>query len=84
MRGYNTKIIPEMDFCWATDDVSKWDERYIFHNAGVVEGQKDALFYKGKFTNVLPYNSDLDKYVHTKASWKYVQIIKEVKENTCL
>jgi hypothetical protein len=84
MRGYNSIIIPEMDFCWATDDVSKWEERYIFHNAGVVDGQKDALFYKGDFTNALPYNSDLDKYLNTKASWKYVQIIKETKENTCL
>ncbi len=84
MRGYNTLIIPEMDFCWATDDVSKWDERYIFHNAGVVEGQKDALFYKGEFTNKLPYGADLDKYSDKKASWKYVQIIKETKENTCL
>jgi hypothetical protein len=84
MRGYNTKIIPEMDFCWATDDVSKWYARYIFHNAGVVEGQKDSLFYKGQFTNKLPYNDNLEKYSQTKASWKYVEIIKEVKENTCL
>jgi len=84
MRGYNSKVIPEMDFCWATDDVSKWDERYIFHNAGVVQGQKDTLFYKGEFTNTLPYEADLDKYSDKKASWKYVQIIKETKENTCL
>ena len=84
MRGYKTKIIPEMDFCWATDDIHIWDERNIFHNAGVVDGQKSTLFYKGEFTNQLPYGTDLDKYNKTKASWKYVQVIKEVKENTCL
>jgi hypothetical protein len=84
MRGFNTKIIPEMDFCWATDDISKWDERYIFHNAGVVDGHRDVIFYKGDFTNKLPYQADLDKYSDKKASWKYVQIIKETKENTCL
>ena len=84
MRGYNTNIIPEMEFCWATDDTEKWNERYIFHNAGVVDGQKNQLFYKGDYTNSLPYSSDLDKYLPTKASWKYVQVIKEVKQNTCL
>ena len=84
MRGYTTNIIPEMSFCWATDDTSTWDERYIFHNAGVVDVQKNQLFYKGDYTNKPPYDDDLDKYLPTKASWKYVQVIKEVKENTCL
>lgn len=84
MRGYKTNIIPELDFCWATDDTDKWDKKYIFHNAGVVQGQKEIFFYKGEFMETLPYQADLEKYAENKASWKYVQIIKELKDSSCL
>ncbi len=46
-----TKIIPEMDFAWSSDPISKLDKVGIFHNAGIVsELQGDIpVFYKGKY-----------------------------------
>ena len=78
LRGYKTNIIPEMDFCWATDPIEKYQEKYIFHNAGVVEGMKETIFFKGEFRNTIPYNIDIQKYDSTKASYKYVELLKSV------
>ncbi len=49
--GKETKIIPEMDFAWSSDSISKLDKVGIFHNAGIVsELQGDIpVFYKGKY-----------------------------------
>jgi len=32
--GNETKVVPEMDFSWATDPIDRWDETTIYHNAG--------------------------------------------------
>ena len=84
MRGYKTNVIPEMDFCWATDDISKWDEKYIYHNAGVTDDRKHELFYKGEFTGSIPYDTDFSKYSPRYASFNYVKEIIETKKTTCL
>lgn len=82
MRGYHTNIIPELDFCWATDHIDNWDKKYIFHNAGVVN-EESGLFYKGNYTNKLPYNVNL-KILENIASKKYYEIIQSVEKNSCL
>lgn len=84
LRGYNTNIIPEMDFCWATDDMSKWDEKYIFHNAGAVDELKKIIFYKGDYINQLPYEIEGDTYETKRASYKYFEIIKSIGKNSVL
>jgi hypothetical protein len=84
MRGYNTKVIPELGFCWATDTSQKWHDMYIFHNAGVTSSSADRLFYKGNFTNKLPYYETGDNYDKNTASYKYFQIIKSIGKNSCL
>jgi hypothetical protein len=50
-RGHTTRVIPEMNFSWATDSIERVQELPIFHNAGVgAENQGGELFfYKGKY-----------------------------------
>ncbi len=61
-RGHETKVVPEMEFSWATDHIDKVERLGIFHNAGVVSDQMDGkpFFYKGKYhTGASPF-SDAD------------------------
>jgi hypothetical protein len=46
LRGNETKVTPELDFCWATDTINRWEETSIFHNAGATPDRKD-IFFKG-------------------------------------
>lgn len=82
-RGYNTNVIKEMDFTWATDNVDKWNQNIIFHNAGVVS-PNDGLFYKGMYTNSLPYEMSEEGLDQNRASYKYFEIIKSIGKNSCL
>lgn len=84
MRGYTTEIIPEMTFTWATDNISKFDERYIFHNAGVTEKDKERLFYKNQYFNTLPYSASDDLFDKTKAFYRYFQLLKRTGNESCL
>lgn len=68
----------ELDFCFATDDVKKYSKLKILHNAGVTADMKD-LFFKGKYTNKMPFNDDLSFVNKTKCSSKYVEAIKKVE-----
>jgi len=82
LSGHKTKVVPEMDFCWATDHKSRWDKAPIFHNAGVVGfGQK--LFYKAVYMSSVPYGviEDLDE---ESASYKYYLEIQETATKSCL
>ena len=83
LKGYNTFIIPEMDFCWATDTFEKWNEKYIFHNAGVVDSLAETHFYKANFRDKYPYLIDAN-YDQNKASYRYFEIIKSIGEKSCL
>ena len=62
-RGHKTKIIKRFDFAWATDTINKWDERKMFHNAGVFN--QEYLFNKTHYTNKHPFN-DKFGYVENK------------------
>ena len=83
MRGYDTIVSSDLNFCWATDDVSKYDESYIFHNAGVTASGK-GCFYKGNFRFSLPYDTPWDEVDKGKASYKYFELLKTLYTKTCL
>jgi len=83
MRRINTNIIPEMDFCWATDPIERWEQTYIMHNAGVVPNDVGRLFFKGAFTGSLPFK-EINIYDGTLCSHKYFEIISQIGENSCL
>jgi hypothetical protein len=84
LRGYDTKVIPEMDFCWATDTIEKWNEKYIFHNAGVTHEIRETVFYKADFRSKLPYLENGIKYNQEKASINYFRKIRDIGADSCL
>jgi hypothetical protein len=83
-RGYETRCPKEMDFCWATDPIEKWDQVQIYHDAGattrpVEEGHQ--LFHKRehKYINNFstPFDDDLSFVSSKYCSFKYVKEIEE-------
>lgn len=84
LRGFNTHIIEELDFVWATDMMDKWDKRYIYHNAGVIKSLSGTHFFKGDFTDKYPFLHDGSGYDPNKASYKYFDIIKSIGNKSCV
>jgi hypothetical protein len=81
MLGNETKVVPEMDFSWATDLKNRWEETTIFHNAGVTGTGKH--FYKGIYQQQLPYNIE-DTFDEQFCSKLYFNEIKETAQKSCL
>jgi len=81
LLGNETKVVPEMNFSWATDFKNRWEETTIFHNAGVTEAGK--YFYKGIYQNELPYNLE-DTFDEQFCSKLYFNEIKETAIKSCL
>lgn len=76
--GKTTETDSELDFCWATDNVERYYETKIYHNAGVVDDNM-GLFFKGIYVYNSPFNDDLSFVDTTKASIKYVEALREVE-----
>jgi len=81
LLGNETKVVPEMNFSWATDPTKRWEETTIFHNAGVTGPGKH--FYKGQYQNILPYNIE-DTFDEQFCSKLYFNEIKETATKSCL
>ena len=81
LKGHETKVVPSLDFSWATDTINKWEETIIFHNAGATG--EDELFYKGNFRDKLPYNIE-NTFNPDKCSYKYFEEILKTKQISCL
>lgn len=76
--GHNVRIHKDLDFCWATDNIKRWDETYIFHNAGIV-GASQTHFSKIMYQNS-PFNQDI-KVNDDNCTFNYLKEIKETEEN---
>jgi hypothetical protein len=84
-----TKVIPEMEFCWASDSIEKVERLGIFHNAGIIGDTMGDIptFYKGKYHNginpftdphmMIVYNDERSK---TLGSHFYVSKLIELKQ----
>ena len=83
LSGNETKVVSEMDFSWATDPISRWDETLIYHNAGATCGC-GGLFYKALYMDTLPYNIEIEKFDKEKNCYNYVLEIKETAQKSCL
>ncbi len=83
MRGFNTALVKEMDFTWAVEKIERWDENYIYHNAGVEDKFRDTHFLKSDYITKYPYLDDKE-YSKEFASYKYHEIIKSIGEKSCL
>ena len=78
-----TKVVPEMDFSWATDPIERWSEKLIYHNAGVT-CSCGRQFYKGLYIDKLPYGIELEQYSQLKNGYNYVKEIIETAQKSCL
>jgi len=84
-----TKVIPEMEFSWASDSIEKVERLGIFHNAGMIGDTMGDIptFYKGKYHNginpftdphmMTVYNDERSK---TLGSHFYVSKLIELKQ----
>jgi hypothetical protein len=85
-KKYSTHCPKEMDFCWATDPIAKWDQVQIYHDAGATSRNHDKaiLFHKRelKYVNNLgtPFEDDLSDVSKDYCSSKYVEEIEEAKD----
>lgn len=85
-KGATTQCPPELNFCWATDHITKWDRCYLYHDAGastrpIKEGHR--LFHKRDLPYVNnqrePFEDDLSYVSSEYCSKKYVEEIIEAK-----
>lgn len=77
-RDRRTFISKELDFCWATDAIERWDFTNICHNAGVSKNDQD-LFFKAKYIdNKPPKGLEIN---NKKVSHKYYQAVCEAIYN---
>jgi len=78
--GHETKIDKSMDFSWATDEIKRWNETSIFHNAGVIGNGKDGMHFSKVAHQISPFNKDLTCSTEY-CSYNYVNEIKETEKN---
>ena len=88
-KGSETKVIPEMEFSWATDPIDKVQRLGIYHNAGVTGEYIDGFhaFYKGKYhEGADPFKDDTlqnileDEISKTKGTHYYLTELLKIKE----
>jgi len=84
-RGYQVRVANDMNFMFYTNGIKDWDreDMMFYHNAGVAN-ENEGMFFKGKWTNELPYDSVLENPNENLAGYKYYQFLKKVGENSCL
>jgi len=81
--GNDMVVTKELEFCWPTDMINKWNSCAIYHNAGVTEDNTD-MFYKGKYFNKFPDDIHLDLLKDDICSYKYSEEIIKTKKISCL
>lgn len=76
--GHEIKVVPEMDFTWASGSMEDWNKNNIFHNAGVIVN--DGKYFAKTAYQVSPFNKEL---LGTKesASWNYIEEVKDTERN---
>jgi len=82
MYGFETKITNEFEFCWATDDINKYNTTPILHMAGVTQDLKTTKFFKGDYINIDPIEElrktpNVFDYIDSNSSTiKYIENMK--------
>lgn len=85
-RAITTKCPTEMDFCWATDPIEKWDRVQFYHDAGAHTREVEAghqLFHKRdqKYIDnkAVPFDEDLSFVSSKYCSYHYARAIEEAR-----
>lgn len=82
--GMETRLTNELDFGWASDNISLCNSKPILHMAGITEKDKNDSFYKGDFINqnpldLLKQNPNYFDYVkETSSTFKYINEMKKI------
>lgn len=76
--GHDIKVVPEMEFSWASNPMQKWEETFIFHNAGVIEN--NGHHFSKIHYQQSPFNKPL-LGSNESASWNYILEIKDTEKN---
>ena len=88
LRGQETKVVPELEFAWGPDPISKLDRCSIYHNAGIVATEQGGYpcFYKGKYHSGADPMKDphLDVVLNNEQSkkhctWYYANALNKIK-----
>ena len=84
LSNFKTKVVPELDFSWATDDLKIYEKKPILHMAGVTDNLKNTLFFKGDYINnnpieLLKNNIEYFDYVDNQSTtYKYINEMKKI------
>lgn len=88
LHGYETQIIDELSFSWATDSLDVYNNHPILHMAGVTDNLKSTKFYKGDFINVNPLEklredfSFFDYIDENSSTTEYINVMKSIIKNS--
>ena len=86
MREQETKVVPELNFAWASDPIVKLKTTNILHNAGIVSNDMGhPCFYKGNYHSGGDPTRDkhLDAVINNENSkkfctWHYANELKKL------
>lgn len=76
--GHKIRVTKDLDFCWSVDNIKRWNETYIFHNAGI-PGDSETHFSKITY-QISPFNKEI-KCNNDNCTYMYLKEIKETEEN---
>jgi hypothetical protein len=88
LHNYETKVVDDLNFSWATDDIKIYEERPILHMAGVTDNLRGTKFYKGEYINVDPIEklkenpSHFDYIEKNSTTIKYIEVMKSFIQKT--
>lgn len=88
LLGKETRVTDKLDFSWATDNINRYEQKPIFHLAGVTDNLKTTKFYKGEYINSDPIEklrenpNHFDYVDKNNATIKYVEVMKSLIEKT--
>jgi hypothetical protein len=75
LRDQEAKVVPEMDFAWSTDPISRLTTANILHNSGLTSNEYKGwkAFYKGKYHSGADPTKDphLDEVLESEETKKY-------------
>lgn len=77
-EGVSISTAKELNFCLPTDDVSRYDEVKILHNAGILVDKSYEYFFKGQYVNYAPFGKNFDHVRRDKATIRYVEAVQKV------
>jgi hypothetical protein len=83
-----TKVIDDLNFSNATDDIDIYEKKPILHMAGVLDSMKHKKFYKGDYINQDPLQllksniNHFDFIEKNSATIKYVDVMKSLVQKS--